>query len=412
MQKSGGAQKSQISSPASRNDLVDTAKGVSLIIDKEADRMEEIADLTENVRDALTKSELFWIMVPTDLGGSGADIATTIEVTEEISRADGSTGWAYFCNAVSTAGAAAYGTEELVNAMFKIGPRAVCCGQYAPIGQATKTAGGFIVKGHHQFASGSFNASWMGSGQRILDETGAVLKDKNGQVEGLISYFPKEKVRMAGNWNVTGLKGTGSCDYVIPEQFVTEGFTMPAAALFPDGGKLKKRGGSSFTVGYFALGHAMHDAVVVGMARRALQEVSRIVAGKSRLGYEGPVANFAVFKDEFALHEASFWSIRRHLIEFYESLDAHCADGTPLTEEHMARIPQVTVYTHKMTHEIIRFCASWTGSSIARRPSVIARILHDMAVANNHMITDRVLLQRAAPPILDAWTTGRLSLSA
>ena len=39
-------------------------------------------------------------------------------------------------------------------------------------------------------------------------------------------FVPRDRVEFAGNWDVMGLVGTGSFDYVVPEQVVGAGFTF------------------------------------------------------------------------------------------------------------------------------------------------------------------------------------------
>ena len=48
--------------------------------------------MTQPVIDALVESNLFWILLPSDLGGGGQGVSPFLEVVEELTRADASWG--------------------------------------------------------------------------------------------------------------------------------------------------------------------------------------------------------------------------------------------------------------------------------------------------------------------------------
>ena len=58
--------------------------------------MERGTRITEQVHAALVEQDLYWILLPREHSGEDADVATCIEVIEEIAKADGATGWSYF----------------------------------------------------------------------------------------------------------------------------------------------------------------------------------------------------------------------------------------------------------------------------------------------------------------------------
>ena len=74
-------------------DHLGRAAKVSDVIEREARETERAGTMTRPVLDALVDSELFWILLPGDLGGGGQGVVTFLEVVEELSRADASSGW-------------------------------------------------------------------------------------------------------------------------------------------------------------------------------------------------------------------------------------------------------------------------------------------------------------------------------
>src|ERR1700755_3465051 len=88
--------------------LLERAHALAGLIETEAIATEAGGTLSAATIEAFRDSELFWMLVPEELGGAGTDILTAMEVVMELSRADGSTGWSLMVNAVATALAGAY----------------------------------------------------------------------------------------------------------------------------------------------------------------------------------------------------------------------------------------------------------------------------------------------------------------
>ena len=83
----------------------------------------------------------------------------------------------------------------------------------------------------------------------------------------LAFLVPSDSVEITGNWDVMGLRGTGSFDYTIPEQVVEEGRTFWLFDGEPRcGGGVYRLG----VVGFAGIGHA---GWALGVARRALDEI-------------------------------------------------------------------------------------------------------------------------------------------
>ncbi|GIT69377.1 MAG: hypothetical protein Ct9H300mP27_04810 [Chloroflexota bacterium] len=76
--------------------------------------------------------------------------------------------------------------------------------------------GGYKVSGRWSFASGIRHSEWVAGG--------AVVKNqKEDAPQQIRLVVPTVQVQIHDNWQVVGLKGTGSCDYSISDVFVPEG---------------------------------------------------------------------------------------------------------------------------------------------------------------------------------------------
>lgn len=381
--------------------LLDRARSVAGVIEKEANTVEKEATVTRPIHDALVEKELYWIALPRDLGGSQADVATCIKVIEEISRADGSTGWAYFVNVVTTSGLVACLSDKAISHVFSGNERPIVAGQFTPVGRAVPTAGGYMCSGRHSFASGSTFANWIGSGQALY-ENGAPVLDANGAPRQTISLMPRGDVVLTGNWDVMGLAGTGSYDYEVTERFVPDHMMTDGGVLAPDAGPKALRGHATLRLGILGLGLAGHTACILGIAKRALQEIVAMAQQKTRIGYTGVVANDPVFLNQFAAVEAEYHAARGLLIDAFREAEDKIDNGA-FTKEDMDRLRQVSTWAHGKAGDVIAFSFRWGGTTPVRNPNVLGRCMRDGLVANSHLLFDPKSLTDAAPAILRRW---------
>ncbi len=87
--------------PVPDSTLIQAARDLRELIESEADEIEATCTLTKPVVDAIAKAGLFLLSTPKEVGGLEADVDTIIAVCEELSYADGATGWAFVQNTIT-----------------------------------------------------------------------------------------------------------------------------------------------------------------------------------------------------------------------------------------------------------------------------------------------------------------------
>ena len=378
-------------------EYLDRARDVAKVIDAEANAIEAGATITRPVYDALAEAGLFWILVPEEYGGAGLDIVSAFKVIQELTRADGSTGWAFMANSCSTGVAVGYTNPDGAREMFAGVDKGITAGMVVPTGKGVRVEGGYRVTGRFQFASGSAHASWIGAGFVVHDDQGNPIVDANGQPEARIAWIPKEKVEFLGNWNVMGMVGTGSYDYQVSNEFVPERFTMDTFSTVP------VRPEAVYKLGLLGIGVGGHAPVALGLAERALEEIARIVSEKVRPGYDGFVGDSDVFRIEFARHEALFKAACAYVYEVFGDAEDTAAAGLPISEEQHARLRQAATWVQEVAGDVVMFAHRWAGSATVRTPSVLGRCVRDAAVATQHALIDRMTLRDAAGAILPGY---------
>jgi alkylation response protein AidB-like acyl-CoA dehydrogenase len=367
---------------------VAVAKSLSARIQNAADESERIATMHPDIVKALTESGLFAVFVPAELGGGNADIMTVVDVIEELSRSDASTGWSYMANVTSAGAFAGYCDDAAVKLIFGGSKPAITAGMLGPMGVAKPADGGYIVSGKYGFASGSGHANWIGGGAAL---------DVDGEHQSLVYVVPRAAVEFLGNWDVLGLRGTGSYDYRVPERFVAEGFTFPRV------GATALRGQPSLKLGLIASGVAGHLGVAMGTAKRALEELVKVLdAGKQRAGVP-PIREQQLFLHDFAVNEAKYRSARAYAMETLNDAVNVVLAGNHPPDLAIQRIRQAATYSVKTAADVVGFCYTWSGSVGLRNPHPLGRLVRDMSAQTQHVLVDHNSLAMAGTSLMNAY---------
>src|SRR5260370_40572465 len=136
-------------------------------------------------------------------------------------------------NAGSIGVAAGFLQREATSEMFGGPSKAITAGQLGPIGRGTEIEDGYRFSGNYQFGSGSAHATWIGGGF-LVEEAGRIQIGADGTPDARIAFLPRDRATFLGNWDVTGLVGTGRHDYRIHHQAVPRELTYPRPGATPD----------------------------------------------------------------------------------------------------------------------------------------------------------------------------------
>lgn len=379
---------------------LERARSLTPLIMSEAATIERDATVSKVVVDALVENDMFWCMVPERLGGGGIGIVEALQVAEEVSRADGSTGWAYMATAFETAIIAGFVDPKTAEEYFLGDTRAIVAGMLFPRHPGVLTADGYALDGQFSFASGSDFATIIGSGFLPVGEDGNPLIGPSGGPEPRIALIPKGEIEFLGNWSVWGLAGTGSYDYAVRNAVVPERHTIATFHGSP------QQPDPVFTIGALAIGTLGHTANALGIATRALQELVTVVTAKARPGYAVPVGESEIFRLEFARKEAMLQAARLYVHDVAGRAEATGAAGQPVTPEHLARIAQAITWTQEVATEVVAFAHKWGGSASIRTDSALGRCMRDANIATQHIVVDPMTLVGAAAGILPDYVLG------
>jgi alkylation response protein AidB-like acyl-CoA dehydrogenase len=371
------------------SDALRLAKSLRPLLEAQADVTDGELTLSKPCIDAFTRTNLFHVMLPKELGGYEADTDTIIDVFEELAHQDGSIGWTHMANASATA-FAAFLDPQAAREMVGSQPGSVFAGQFAPRGSARRAPGGFRVSGSYSFGSGSAHASHLGGGGFVLGDDNAPEMLPAGFPAYLCWFARKDAIQMQGGWDVMGLRGTGSFDYTIPEQVIEAGRTF---FLFDP---QVRTGGALFRMGATALAGLGHAGWGLGVAQRALDETLKLAAGGRARMVGGAIRDQAVFQRGLGEKAMALRSVRLLVHDVFGGIVDRLAKGGPMTKQMNDDLMGSVAYMTQVAQDVTLFAYQWAGSHGLRNPSLVQRCFRDMFTGGQHIYVDRKSYEEVA----------------
>lgn len=365
------------------------ARALAPEITRRADEAEALGTLPIDLVERLRAAGIFRAVQPRSLGGFEVAPVGFIEMIEELARADGSTGWI----AAIGAGAPAF-TAWLEPAVAKdlFGSSAdfLAATVFAPTGRAVPDGRGrFAVDGRWPFASGCRHAEWLLTGIFVFDGDAPRMMPGQGP-DWRLAFFPRANAEIVDNWDVLGLRATGSNDVVARGLNVTEEHTINPffQSARPDG--------PLWRLAFFTLVGVALVGVPLGIARRALDEFADLASTKTRAGTFEPLAEDPLAQVEFASAEASLRSARAFVLDQASALwDTACA-GDPPSLEQRAGFQLAAQQAMRAARQAVDTTFGLTGASAVHATHPLQRCFRDLHTASQHVYFSPSALKRYA----------------
>jgi alkylation response protein AidB-like acyl-CoA dehydrogenase len=356
-------------------DYVSRAKDVAKIADRHADEGDRAGRIPQPVVDALHREGLLGIWVPRTVPRGGElDVLSSLAVIENVAYGDPSTGWVLMASALAIGTGAAYLDSGAVDELFGGDQLPVIAGQGTRPGTAVPVDGGFRLTGSWSFASGIKHATHI--------HTLGLIQGTN---EPRIFVLPVGQATLDDNWDVLGLRGTGSVDYRIDEVFVPESYTHFAVTEVP------KRGGDLYRLGIIGFAVICHSAWACGIGRRLLDELAAKV--RSGVGRSGTHASSDAFHEQYAKAEAAYRAARALVYESWGSVNDSLNRGSQLTTRQHTMIRLAMGNITWSCKDVADFTYKSAGT-VALRAGTLQRLYRDMQTGTQHITS--------APPMFRA----------
>lgn len=360
-----------------QSDVLTRARTISQLADAQADEAERNGNVSAELIAEMKKAGIFKLCIPSVLGGDEVHPMESLDVIDIIAQGDGSTAWVTMVCA-TTALLSAYLNEEW-SARIYGQDGVITCGVTAPTGQARLVDGGIEVSGRWQWGSGTSHADWILGGSLLVDQGGQPVTDSAGRIHHLLPFFEKEQIQILDTWDVHGMSGSGSNDFMVEKVFVPEGRwvrfgvdqpRLPGLYQFP-------------LLGVLGMGVA---SISLGVARRAIDELIDLAAGKIPVASSKTLGNRAYVQSAVAEAEAALRSARALMREAVEDAWQPARAGEALTEKHRAILRLATTNASRQATHAVDLMYNAAGGTPVYNRSPLSRIFRDAHVATQHIM--------------------------
>ena len=372
---------SAITTEEATEDLLNVVRALEPIIRKHADEAERNHRLSQPVVDALARAGLFRMWVPKTLGGLEVSPLTAYRVVEEVARLDGSTGWCVFIG-VSSAISGAYLADVAAEEMFGRDPLGVIGGSIAGIGKAVVQKDGYLVSGRWPYASGCQHCGWLLALCQVIDGDQPRMTTA-GSPEMRVVHVPREKVTILDDtWDVSGLVGTGSHDFIVESVFVPEGYTWQFAPGIPRGTHYQ---GPLYQYPLVALFRLQACAVALGIAQGAVDAWLAIAPSKRAVIAPGVLRDQPLVQARIAEVVALVNSSRAWLHTAIQRAWETTLRGESASIAARTELLLAAVNATRRAAEAVPLVYGMAGGSANYRHSPFQRSLRDVQVVTQHV---------------------------
>jgi len=340
-----------------------------------ADEIESARRLPLDLVRKLAEAGLFHSCVPARWGGGERSARDVLLAIEAVSLADGAAGWVVMIGA--TTGLLAGSLPDSFASEIYGGPLVVTGGAAAPLGKARAVAGGHAVSGRWPFGSGCEHSDWL---------VGGTVMGEGEDAETRLMFFAREQLEIPDTWHTDGLHGTGSHDFVAREAFVPEGRSVAIGARPREPGPLYR-----FPLfGLLALGVS---AVALGIARRAIDELVALAAGKVPTGSRRNLASRAVLQRQVGEAEAALRSARAFVFGTVDQAWQVAARGESLPLEVRAELRLAAANAAWSAARAVDLAYHAAGGTSVYDASPLSRCFRDVHVATQHIMVAQPIFE-------------------
>ena len=369
--------------------IVKRAGEIADILRAQASADEANGTLTSETVATLEKAGMFRLKLPAVLGGEEADPVTQTLTLEALSNANASAGWCAMVGATGAALPGAFLADEAIAEIFASGRIPRCAVVAMPMGRAERVDGGYRLTGRWPFGSGVRHSEWI---------TAGAIVTRDNKPEHLMMVFQAKSAHIHDNWQVAGLKGTGSCDFSTDNLFVPAAFTL---ALLTD---QPKRGGPLYRISNPGFVANEHAGFALGVARRALdafreKEVARV---RSYAPGEASMSARPAIQRALGACEIKLRAARDVALDVNSEVWRATRSGETPTLRQQCELRAAATYCTEVALDIVTEVFRYSGGGAIYEKNVLQRCLRDLNAAAQHLMVSEVSYENLGLTLLGA----------
>ena len=279
--------------------------------------------IPESLIDELVGNDMFRLLLPKRFNGQQLDLLEYLEIIQGFAQADGSTGWCLNQNNVLSTFAGVM-PKPLADEIWS-DKRSILANGPPVWFEIKKSKGGYKLSGEWRLSSGFSHANWLLALVSENDTAQTLPSTKTAQY----MVIPKSQIEPIYDWNVNGLRGTGSNSFKADNLFVPENRTFKDS----DAGKVTEAFNGINRSILFASGFAF---VALGIARASLDETFKI-ARKKRPQGKSLLRDQELIQNQIGQAEAIWRSSKALLVESITDLiESAETDRGPAVDDRIA----------------------------------------------------------------------------
>lgn len=362
-----------------REQLVRRASELVPVLRTNSDWSEDNRRIHDDSIEALADAGIFRMRTPARFGGFESDARTLVEVSAELGRADGSTGWIASVYSIPTWMAGLF-PDHVQDEVFST-PDVRVCGTLSPSAMAAPADGGIVVNGKWGFISGALHAHW----QVIV----AVQIAPDSEPMPVMALVPLSDLQIVDDWHTSGLKGTGSVSTVAENLFVPADRVLPLGVIVQGQGGVSQANADTpmYRAPLLPVASASSVGAVLGMARAA-KEAFFARLPERKITYtnyasqaEAPLTHLQVAEATLKIDQAEF-----HAFRLADLVDAKNASGEVWTLEERVRARADLGAVCALAKEAVDIFATASGGSSIYTTAAIQRVSRDVQAVNLHAL--------------------------
>lgn len=386
---------------AHRAALLQAVAEIGSTLAASADESERLATLAPDAVEALRASGLMGLKLPAILGGLETDPITQMEVIEALAYIDTASAWCATISYTSVAMPGAYLPDAGAQQIFGDSAIPFAASSIMPGGVAVPVKGGYRVMGRWRFCSGVRHAEWITLGA-VLQDGDHPTANGDGPPSVIMVVLPTSTVTIHDNWQVAGLRGTGSCDVSVDSQYVAEAFTYPFELEMP----LPQRGGALYRLPVIAFVANEHAGFALGVARRAMGELIRMATRTRGAFRPSPLQERQVVQRMVGKFEIELAAARALIFDRYAEGFQQVAVGGQLDAARVAELQAITTHITDLAVTIATAAFRYGGGGALFQPNILERQLRDILAAGQHMIVGDGVYEVYGRHVLDRRGNG------
>jgi len=367
-------------------DLLEAIERVRPVIEHHRDEGERDRVIAAEIVEAMKSEGFFQLWLPKEYGGSEIDLLTYLKVIEELSRLDSATGWMQ--GILGTSGAlTAHFVEE--GARETTAGGALNAGSVIPGGRAVPVEGGYRATGRWPLMSGAHHATWIAGNCLIFDEGAPGPRmTEHGAPDFTMMVFKNTDGTIVDTWHSTGLRGSGSVDFIVEDVFVP---SHRAAGIFTSHSHVA---GDLYKLGPDQLFFTGLAVVGLGIARAAIDSFMELALVKTPTLSLSPLATRPTIHAEVAKAEARYQSACAYIHEVAREIMAALEVNDKLPPEIEARRRLACVNAGEAAEQVVDSMYRLAGSSAIYNGHRLDQCLRDVHTVNQHLAVSPVWWER------------------